>query len=61
MLNQAKPATDAAKGALDTATPLVAKFVHFLTHAEPATLAQYGLGAGAIYVLVRLDPRPNSL
>ena len=40
---------------------LVAKFVNFLTHAEPATLAQYGLGAGAIYVLVRLDPKPKSL
>lgn len=51
VLNQAKPATDAAKGALDTATPLVLKFVNFLTHTDAATLAQYGLGAGAIYFL----------
>lgn len=59
VLNQAKPATDAAQGALDTATPLVLKFVNFLTHSDAATLAQYGLGAGAIYFLVRPDLAPQ--
>lgn len=62
VFNTAKPAADVAKGAIDTAMPLAFKFFHFLTHTDFATLAQYGLGAGAITFLVNspcLLPPPS--
>ena len=51
--NAARPAKDAAQQAVDQATPFVYRVFDFVTHADPANLAQYSLAAIGTYLLVR--------